>query len=52
VALTLAEKQERYRERHLGLHGTKERIQFFRHEIVELDAEQLCLLRQSPRAAA
>jgi hypothetical protein len=26
MALTLAEKQERYRERHLGLHGTKERI--------------------------
>jgi hypothetical protein len=29
MALTSAEKQQRYRERHLGIHGTKERIQFF-----------------------
>jgi len=29
MALTAAEKQQRYRERHLGLHGTKERIQLF-----------------------
>ncbi len=29
MALTSAEKQQRYRERHLGLHGTKERIQLF-----------------------
>jgi hypothetical protein len=29
MALTSAEKQQRYRERHLGFHGTKERIQLF-----------------------
>jgi hypothetical protein len=29
MALTSAEKQQRYRERHLGIHATKERIQFF-----------------------
>jgi hypothetical protein len=29
MALTSAEKQQRYRERHLGIHGTKERIQLF-----------------------
>src|SRR6266446_6276047 len=29
MALTSAEKQQRYRDRHLGLHGTKERIQLF-----------------------
>jgi len=29
VALTSAEKQRRYRERHLGVHGSKERIQLF-----------------------
>jgi hypothetical protein len=29
MALTAAEKQQRYRERHLGVHGTKERIQLF-----------------------
>jgi hypothetical protein len=29
MALTSAEKQQRYRERHLGLRGTKERIQLF-----------------------
>jgi hypothetical protein len=29
MALTSAEKQQRYRERHLGVHGTKERIQLF-----------------------
>jgi hypothetical protein len=28
MALTSAEKQQRYRERHLGIHDTKERIQF------------------------
>jgi hypothetical protein len=27
MALTSAEKQRRYRERHLGIHGKKERIQ-------------------------
>jgi hypothetical protein len=27
MALTSAEKQQRYRERHLGIQGTKERIQ-------------------------
>lgn len=27
MTLTSAEKQQRYRERHLGIHGTKERIQ-------------------------
>jgi hypothetical protein len=29
MALTSAEKQQRYRERHLGVHGAKQRIQFF-----------------------
>jgi hypothetical protein len=29
MALTSAEKQQRYRERHLGVHGSKERIQLF-----------------------
>ena len=29
MALTSAEKQRRYRERHLGVHGSKERIQLF-----------------------
>src|SRR5216684_4304653 len=29
MALTSAEKQQRYRKRHLGLRGTKERIQLF-----------------------
>jgi hypothetical protein len=29
MALTSAEKQRRYRERHLGVRGTKERIQLF-----------------------
>jgi hypothetical protein len=29
MALTAAEQQQRYRERHLGIHGTKERIQLF-----------------------
>ncbi len=29
MALTSAEKQQRYRERHLGLHGTKQRVQLF-----------------------
>jgi hypothetical protein len=29
MALTSAEKQQRYRERHLGIRGTKERIQLF-----------------------
>src|SRR5437660_10962146 len=29
MALTSAEKQRRYRERHLGVHGSKERIQIF-----------------------
>jgi hypothetical protein len=29
MALTSAEKQQRYRKRHLGIHGTKERIQLF-----------------------
>lgn len=29
MALTSAEKQRRYRERHLGVDGSKERIQFF-----------------------
>jgi hypothetical protein len=29
MALTTAEKQQRYRERHLGVHGTKERLQLF-----------------------
>jgi hypothetical protein len=29
MALSSAEKQRRYRERHLGIHGTKERIQLF-----------------------
>jgi hypothetical protein len=29
MALTSAEKQQRYRERHLGVHGSKERIRLF-----------------------
>jgi len=29
MALTSAEKQQRYRERHLGVRGTKDRIQLF-----------------------
>jgi len=29
MALTSAEKQRRYHERHLGVHGSKERIQLF-----------------------
>jgi hypothetical protein len=29
MALTSAEKQRRYRERHLGVHGSRERIQLF-----------------------
>jgi len=29
MALTSAEKQQRYREHHLGVHGSKERIQLF-----------------------
>jgi hypothetical protein len=29
MALTTAEKQQRYRERHLGINGGKQRIQFF-----------------------
>ena len=29
MALTSAAKQRRYRERHLGVHGAKQRIQFF-----------------------
>lgn len=29
MALTPAEKQQRYRERHLGVNGGKQRIQFF-----------------------
>jgi len=29
MALTSAEKQQRYRERHLGVRGSKERIQLF-----------------------
>ncbi|HLK80546.1 MAG TPA: hypothetical protein VKT99_03490 [Xanthobacteraceae bacterium] len=29
MALTSAEKQRRYRGRHLGVHGSKERIQLF-----------------------
>ena len=29
MALISAEKQRRYRERHLGVHGSKERIQLF-----------------------
>jgi hypothetical protein len=29
LALTAAEKQQRYRQRHLGVHGSKERIQLF-----------------------
>jgi hypothetical protein len=29
MPLTAAEKQQRYRERHLGVHGAKDRIQLF-----------------------
>ena len=29
MVMTTAEKQQRYRERHLGIHGTKERLQLF-----------------------
>jgi hypothetical protein len=43
VALTSAEKQQRYRERHLGVDGTKERIQLV--EAGLLKREQL-----TPRA--
>jgi hypothetical protein len=43
MALTAAEKQQRYRERHLGVNGGKQRIQFFVSVQAKAQLERLAL---------
>jgi hypothetical protein len=43
MALTTAEKQQRYRERHLGGNGGKQRIQFFVSVQAKSQLERLAL---------
>jgi hypothetical protein len=43
MALTTAEKQQRYRERHLGVNGGKQRIQFFVSVQAKAQLERLAL---------
>jgi hypothetical protein len=43
MALTPAEKQQRYRERHLGVNGGKQRIQFFISVQAKAQLERLAL---------
>jgi hypothetical protein len=43
MALTTAEKQQRYRERHLGVKGGKQRIQFFVSVQAKAQLERLAL---------
>jgi hypothetical protein len=43
MALTPAEKQQRYRERHLGVNGGKQRIQFFVSVHAKAQLERLAL---------
>jgi hypothetical protein len=43
MALTTAEKQQRYRQRHLGVKGRKQRIQFFVSVQAKAQLERLAL---------
>jgi hypothetical protein len=43
MALTTAENQQRYRERHLGVNGGKQRIQFFVNVQAKAQLERLAL---------
>jgi hypothetical protein len=50
MALTTAEKQQRYRERHLGVKGGKQRIQFF--VSVQAKAQLERLVPRAPQQAS